>query len=431
MTPASLAIPLDPRFSRWSSTASLLLLYALATASALYLLQRYVPFPFSAESRFALFVLLMIVALGFKRKLFAIPLPFWGLGVAVGWTGLHTYILSDLHLALYSTARYANVMMLAPLAAVLLIRGEQLLKVFQIFLVIFLVALASLLFQHWGGQLDSLTLGYIAIRGDLVRHMTVVGEPNVGGMLAALAFVMGIMLPRRRGIAIALGAMAVAFIIFSLSKAAMLGLCVAGVAAGVVLRGDERRDAFLKATIAGFLGLLLLWVLGGDDYIRVAVESVMGGIRGEPSALEDLKARQSMFDSHAASGSSGMPASLTYLLGASFVGVGSAALEIRGPNSSVVLPHNSYLEMFLTGGFLMLGIVLFLMARAYRVLWRSTAPHDRSVDRCALICLTALSSWMLVFPVIYEPVTGCLFWIIVGYGNRRNAHPSAAVVQSN
>ena len=77
----------------------------------------------------------------------------------------------------------------------------------------------------------------------------------------------------------------------------------------------------------------------------------------------------------------------------------------------------------------MLSIVLFLMARAFRSLWRSGIMEERRIDRCSLICLIILSCWMLVYPVIYEPVTGCLFWIIVGYGNRiHTSLPSSALL---
>lgn len=399
-------------------TGALLLLYALATVSALYLLQRYSAFPFSAESRLALFGVVAFLALGVERRLLDISPLFWLLAALVIGTGIHTYFRSDLHLAISATARFSGVLMLAPLASVLLVESKQLAHIFRIYIAIFLMALGTLLFQHWGGDLTSLTKGYIAIRGDLIRHMTVVGEPNVGGMLAVIVFICGVVLPKRRFMAALLAGCAVVCIVMSLSKAAILGLAVAAIAGALVLPGSVKHEAFLRATMGGIFGLALLMLIGAGEYIQVLSDSLLGSIKGEPSAMEDLQARQSRFDTATVFGGSRISTALTFLLGASFAGVGSAALEILGPDSNVILPHNSYVEMFLTGGLVMLGVVVALMARTYRRLWLSAKEANALVDQCALLCLIVLSCWMLVYPVIYEPVTGCLFWIILGYGNR-------------
>lgn len=403
---------------RLDATAPLLL-FVVATVSALYMLQHYLRFPFAAEYRLMLYALLYIVALGLTRNLPDVSLAFWLLGVAVAWSGVHTYFLSDVELAIHATARFANVMMLAPIAAVLLLHSRQLHKVFHIFLAIFVLAMATLLYQYWGGHIDRLVRGYIAIRGDLVRHMTVVGEPNVGGMLASLVFVMGVALFRRRSIALLWATLAVTLVFFSLSKAAILGLTV-GILAGSLLHDShERVEYFFRIAVSGVIGLALLKIIGAEDYIRVAVESVLGSIRGEPSALEDFQYRQGSINWNAIFSQSGIPSWASYLFGASFKYVGSAALEIRGPDAGVVLPHNSYLELFFSGGMFLLGLVLFLMVRAGQALFSSRGTVNWLTDRCALICLTMLSVWMLVYPVIYEPVTGCLLWLIVGYGNRQ------------
>ena len=91
------------------------------------------------------------------------------------------------------------------------------------------------------------------------------------------------------------------------------------------------------------------------------VDPVLDSIGGEPSALEDFRFRQSSIGWNAIFSQSVIPHWFGYLLGASFVNVGSAALEIRGADVGVVLPLNFYLELFFTGGLLLLGLVLFLM----------------------------------------------------------------------
>jgi hypothetical protein len=74
------------------------------------------------------------------------------------------------------------------------------------------------------------------------------------------------------------------------------------------------------------------------------------------------------------------------------------------------------------------SLVLFLMIRAGQALFSSRGTVSWLTDRCALICLTMLTAWMLVYPVIYEPVTGSLLWLIVGYGNRQ--HQPSVVTQN-
>jgi hypothetical protein len=153
------------------------------------------------------------------------------------------------------------------------------------------------------------------------------------------------------------------------------------------------------------------------------LESLLGAIRGEPSAFEAFQYRQSRFDTLAVFDGSLLPAPRNYVFGASFAKVGSAAQEIQGPGSNVFLPHNSYLELLLTGSVFMLSAVLLLMTRAYRTLWRARLQEEGRVDRCVLVCFVVLTCWMPIYPVIYGPVTGCLFWIIAGYGNRVQNRP--------
>lgn len=402
---------------------SLVVLLVLVFVTLHYRMQAYVQFPFSAPSRLVFYGCLFLLVVALQKGYRQLSLAMSALLSSVVLAGAHTAILAGAELAVHATGRFANVMLLAPFVA-LLFTGEQHMKwVLWLFWAVFATALVSLLAQYGGVSLDALVNDYVAIRGDLVRHMTVVGEPNVGGMLAVISLVSFVMLVKRRYLAVMLGGAAVAFVFFSISKAAILGLGVA-VAAGVgVLRQGELKEVVARAALAGLFGLLFLNLLGAEDYARVSFESVLGSIRGEPSALEDFQSRQNGIDVLGLFKGSLLPSPLSYLLGISFASVGSAAQEIGGVRSNVFLPHNSYLELLLTGGALMLSIVLFLMARAFRNLLCSVSMEERRIDRCSLICLIILSCWMLVYPVIYEPVTGCLFWVIVGYGNRVRTSP--------
>lgn len=397
---------------------SIIVLYVLVFIILHYRVQAYVQFPFSAPSRLAFYGGLFLLVIVAHKGYMQLSLGMVTLLSSVLLAGVHTALLSGAELAAHATGRFANVMLLAPFVALLFTGERHMERVVWLFWAVFATALVSLLTQYGGGSLDTLVNGYVAIRGDLVRHMTVVGEPNVGGMLAVISLVSFVMLVKRRDLAVILGGAAVAFVFFSISKAAILGMGVAVAAGFGVLRQEELKEVLARAALAGLFGLMFLYLLGAEGYARVSFESVLGSIRSEPSAFEDFQSRQYGTDVMGLFKESLLPLPLSYLLGISFATVGSAAQEIGGLNSNVFLPHNSYLELLLTGGALMLSTVLFLMTRAFRNLLRSVSMEERRIDRYSLICLIILSCWMLVYPVIYEPVTGSLFWIIIGYGNR-------------
>lgn len=412
--------------------STLTILFGLIFLILFYRMQAYIRVPFSALSRLTLYGLLFFLIIALRKGNAKLPLSLIALFVAVLWVGVHTAIIANAELAFHATGRFVNVMLLAPIVALLFTGEEHMERVLWFFWVVFAGAISSLLVQYWGwSDLDTLVQDYVAIRGDLIRHMTIVGEPNVGGMLAVIAFVSFAMLIKRSYLAVLLGGLAAAFVVFSISKAAILGMCVAVAASLGVLHQKELKVTIGRAILSVILGFLLIVFLGGEDYLRVSVDSVLGGIRGEPSALKDFQARQSSIGVLKLFGNSNLPLPFNYIFGISFSDVGSAAQEIRGSNSNVFLPHNSYLELFLTGGALMLLSVLFLMARAFKKLWGSRTQEERRIDRCVLICLIILSCWMLVYPVIYEPVTGCLLWIIVGYGNRVHRSPPSKELLEN
>lgn len=407
-------------------------LYGLMFLILFYRAQKYLMVPFGAPSRLAVYGVLFASLLLLRRHLGWPPLAFAALFWSVGIAALQTLLLSGPVLAVHATGRFVNVMLLAPCAALLFASEQHIEGAFRLLWVLLACALGTVIYQFAGGRLDTLVEGYVAIRGDLVRHMSLVGEPNVGGMLAVLSFVSSILLIRSRAVAVLFGSLAVVLIFMSISKAALIGSAVAAVGACVVLKRDELTEAVTRAIGAAGVGLVSLWLIGAQAYAAVSVDSLLGRIRGEPSVAQDFVSRQGMLsispDGPSMTAADGdligtllqfMATLLQYAFGTSFSRVGSAAQEILGPNAGVVLPHNSYLELFLVGGLLMLGAVAFLMIRAFSALWQSRSNPSARVDRCALVCLFVLACWMLVYPVIYEPVTGLMFWVIVGYGNRR------------
>jgi hypothetical protein len=404
--------------------ARLALVVAIAV-SALYQLQHYVTLPFSSLGRFALLSAVGLLAIAAApRRILAIPPLFWLLGGLVLVAGLHTYVLFGTAMAVAGTTRFANVMVIAPLVALLFIDYRHIRLVLLVYVGVFFFALLTLLYQYWGGTLDALVGDYVAIRADLMRYMTVLGEPNVGGMIAVIGFILGIFLPSKRRYSVLITAPAVLFVLMSISKASVIGLvlaCIAIVGADLLFR----RTRSLNRLMAGLLlGLALIVAAQAGGYLNASIRSVLGQIEGEPSAFGDFIQRQDeTLDSERADVFNELvppfvrPVFRT-VFGHSFGVAGSAAQEILGTDAGVVLPHNSYKEAYITGGLAMLAVVVLLMGRAAFRLIGDARQYGHAVDICALVCLAILTCWMLVYPVIYEPATGALFWALVGYGNR-------------
>lgn len=417
--------------TRLDNLARSLLLVTIAV-SALYQLQHFVTLPFSSLGRFALLSTVGLVALvSTPRRILAIPPLLWLLGGLVLLAGLHTFVLFGTAMAVAGTTRFANVMVIAPLVALLFIDHRHIRQVLLIYVGVLFIALLSLLYQYWGGGLDILVGDYVAIRADLLRYMTVLGEPNVGGMIAVIGFILGVFLPAKRRYSVLITAPAVLFVFMSISKASLIGLvlaCIAILGADLVFR----RTSSLNRLIVGLLvGLALIFAVQAGGYLDASIRSVLGQIEGEPSALGDFIDRQdgtldarTQHDNaeraeafHNLIPPSVRPA-LTTVFGRSFGVAGSAAQEVLGADAEVVLPHNSYVEVYITGGLAMLAVVTLLIGRAGWRLIRDAHRYGNAADICALVCLAILTCWMLVYPVIYEPATGALFWALVGYGNR-------------
>ncbi|WP_193337134.1 hypothetical protein [Devosia beringensis] len=403
--------------SRLDRMTRILLVITIAVC-ALYQLQHYLVFPFASLGRFALLATVggLAIAAAPGRILALSPL-FWVLGALLVMAGLHTYLLFGAAMGVAGTARFANVMVIAPLVALLFTDHQHVRLVLLVYVGVVFVALASHLYQFWGGSLDTLVGDYIAIRADLVRYMTVLGEPNVGGMIAVIGVVIGVFLPTKLRYSILVVSPSVIFVFMTISKAAALGLVVACIAI-VVADLLFRRTKSLNRIVFGLLvGLALVFALHAGDYLSASIRSVLGQINGEPSLVDDLVDRQDGIF-FAADGNYSALKLFNMVFGLSFGVAGSAAQEVLGYDAGVMLPHNSYMEIYITGGLATLAIVVLLMARAFLRLFRDARATGHVEDICALVCLLVLSCWMLVYPIIYEPATGALFWSLIGYGNR-------------
>lgn len=325
--------------------------------------------------------------------------------------------------------RFLNVALLAPLAAVLIRDNKQIKTLIWLWCGVVFIGFSTVLYQFVGGHMEWLVQNYIAIRANLIRYKSFLGEPNVGGMSAVLLLVIafwGVQNKIFRWIIIG-----VAYFggLMSLSKAALAGwLFVCTLVAlhdsfdftQEKLRRPNRqlRENFL---VLGLWIVAFLCIAPLAQYAVVHLRAAMGQV-DSPSAIQDLSDRAFILkygtDFSYASGAGDWLKNISLVVGQSFGRAGSVAIEMNVPYA--VGPHNSYLEIFIVGGVLMLGTFLMMQWLTLKNLFAKTLTGD-PIAKILLLLFVAISIFMLGYPNIYEPVTGALFWILVGVGAREES----------
>jgi len=339
-----------------------------------------------------------------------------------------------LPLAIGSLLRFLNVALLAPLAAVLLQNVKRVRFVLGLWASVVFVGFLTVFYQFNGGDIQWLVQKYIAIRANLVRYKSFLGEPNVGGMCAVLLLVIAFWGTHNKplrwigiGVAYFCGLM-------SLSKAAFIGGLIVCLFVAfyesfnfeikkVVLPNRRLRENFL---VLGFWVVIFLFSAPLFEYAVALLRSFSGNEIGEPSALLDFRERAVSMKYGGDFGDRAFFVNydpffkyVTWLknawffIGQSFGRAGSVALAMNVPKA--VGPHNGYLEMFIVGGFFMLGAFLTMQWLTLKTFVKTALTGD-STAKTLLLLFVILSIFMLGYPNIYEPVTGSLFWVLIGVG---------------
>lgn len=322
--------------------------------------------------------------------------------------------------------RFLNVALLAPLAAVFIRDNKQLRVVMGMWCAVVFVGFSTVLYQFVGGHMEWLVQNYIAIRANLIRYKSFLGEPNVGGMSAVLLLVIAFWGVQNKILRWAIIGVAYFGGLMSLSKAALAGWLFVCTLVALHDSFDFKKEKLgrpSRHSLENFL-VLGLWVVGFlcvaplAQYAVVHLRAAMGQV-DSPSAIQDLSDRAFILkygaDFSYASGAGDWFKNISLIIGQSFGRAGSVAIEMNIPYA--VGPHNSYLEIFIVGGVLMLGAFVAMQWLTFKNLLVKTRAGD-SHAKILLLVFSAISIFMLGYPNIYEPVTGALFWLIVGVGAR-------------
>lgn len=339
--------------------------------------------------------------------------------------------------------RFLNVALLAPLAAVFIRENKQLKVVMVLWCAIVFVGFSTVLYQLAGGNMDWLVQNYIAIRANLIRYKSFLGEPNVSGMSAVLLLVIafwGVQNKVLRWIVIG-----VAYFggLMSLSKGALMGCLI--VCGFVVLHdsfdfrqeklGLPSRRVRENFLVLGLWVVAFLFIAPLFQYAVVHLQAALGQV-DSPSVIQDLNDRAYSMKYGGDFGYVGNVVDvgaanewlkkISVLLGQSFGRAGSVAIEMNIPYA--VGPHNSYLEIFIVGGVVMLGLFLALQWLTLKKLFAKTKAGD-PMAKILLLLFVVLSIFMLGYPNIYEPVTGSVFWLLVGIGAREEYASANSVTE--
>lgn len=365
--------------------------------------------------------------------------------VCCALVGVHTHLVYGPQMAINGLMRFVNVALLAPVISILVVRRQDLLLLVHLWLGIVIVGALSGLYQVLGGDLGPLTEGYVTSRGAAMRYMTLLGEPNVGGMAAPILVLLGIWVARGWAMQLTVVIAALAFLLVSVSKASFVG-CALAVAISVALQFRRRSgvagrpgwwwlvSGLRLAAVVGVIALVVV-LARPDDAQKAAVHasalivSVSGSgdpTEVSPGVIEDLGSRliAMTVDGVRLARAESTVYALNVLIGSSFGIAGTAAEELRGEDA-VITAHNGFAESYFVGGLLLLTVFVATIIAALRRLWR-LARRDR-LYTALFACLAVCVAFTVAYPVMSNIVVGSFFWLCIGVaGNRALANEARA-----
>lgn len=367
--------------------------------------------------------------------------------------GVQTLLVYGADMAIQGTLRFVSIAVLAPLASVFIRAPSELWSYYKVWITFVILAAISAVYQVFGGDLSWMVRDYVASRAGLMRYMTLLGEANVGGMAAALLAVA--VATRIRSVPLKIGSAisCVILLVFSISKAAFLGVAIGAVVVlalksvttfGRVASGRETlwRSFSLRRVLPAVVVIVAIAVVFALSdtfsditrrYASVVVPSLVGTSTNSKALSTDIEDRvySRTADGIALARSRSSMYVLNVFLGSTFGIAGSAAVEIRG-SGRAILPHNTFLELYLVGGGVLLALYLVIVAGTWRRLYRASTTADGLFAFTTFVVLTAYSA---AYPVIYAPALGVPLWLIIGatssrYFREAGLHESRSPVEA-
>lgn len=406
------------RILKISKQTDIYLFFILVAFILLYQLQLALPWITTFRIRELLYVFLYLRILLFYKKKFTkgqvVLFSFFIMAVLIS---LYTLIMFNKVIAFSGLLRFINVALIAPLASFLFTSEKEIKTFMNIWSYVVIIGALTAIYQFLGGSIDWLVRDYIAIRGDLIRYKTILGEPNIGGMAAAVILIYTFLNWNRKVLQVCCVIFAIILLILSISKAAFGALAIGYFLIAILSYKKLFKVRINKIYLFGFIMsfctlIVVLFFMKGSyqgisNYVSEAIKSFTGAnSAAENSALEELLER--LFGITA--GIDWRNLSIFQLIfGGSFGIAGSAALQY---NAQAILPHNSYIEVLLVGGVFYLIILILIIVFTLLNLYKLNI--EISFKKALYVVYLLLIAYMIGYPVIYEPIMGSLFWLITG-----------------
>lgn len=368
-----------------------------------------------------------------NQRLFKILTFFLSMSVIIA---IHTWYVTNLSVSQAGFSRFVHIALLAPLVALIVTRKSEVHSLIYTWMAVVLMGALTLFVQLLEFDMNWMLGDYVAVRGDLSRYKTLLGEPNVGGLAGVIFFIFSLWFIKNRSIKIAFIGISVFLVIFSLSKSALIlfifSIFIMFLAS--LWRWLSFRD--LRAVSNALIGLAwaVIWFLIislsnlGSNYISAATQATSGSDWEQHSAIADLGARvyqptilkRMMFTEHVwdekpdglVVGANNHVGFINLIaFGGSFAAAGSAAVELGV--AGAVAPHNGYLELFMVGGVLFLGVFVLIMSLSVTSFIKRFISKE-SVLGVLCFPLIILGGYMLGYPNFYEPISGTILWLAIG-----------------
>jgi len=409
------------------SIVDLIALHLLVLALCLYQLQYLFPLYKTYHLREIIYAYLFCrVALRYPfpdHALFKFITFFLTLALLIA---IHTWYVTNSVVAVAGFTRFIHVALLAPLVALIVFRESQVRSLIYTWMAVVVLGAITVFAQLLEFDLKWLLGDYRTWRGGVLRYKSLLGEPNVGGLAGVIFFILSIGYINNRIIKMICVGIAVFLVVFSLSKSALILFVGSGFIFILVAswKWFSFRDLiFVREIFVSLLGALVWFIfinsfpLGGK-YISVGVLALFGADEESPGALLDLTNRMQFefygpfkADEESPSALLEAPGFMHLLFGQSFARAGSAATDLGIQNA--FLPHNMYLELFMVGGLLLLGIFSAMLCIGGYVLGKRLL-FQKTNSGMLTIPLLIVVLYMLGYPNVYEPITATILWLALG-----------------
>jgi hypothetical protein len=159
-------------------------------------------------------------------------------------------------------------------------------------------------------------------------------------------------------------------------------------------------------------------ISGVEQYVTTATTAIVGSQNNNSSLVADLSNR--LFGKTLEGVKFAMEESdfyaLNFLVGSSYGVAGSAAYTLR--DKKATLPHNSFSEIYLVGGCFLLLLFIKILFNTLNKIWINSVVNPKY--KPWLICFLLMIAFLPTYPIIYEPIIGSLFWLLIGVAANPN-----------